>query len=49
MTVSGDVADFRVENVCRPSRVRMQIEEVAFSRDSAVRSKTPVAEVDGAD
>lgn len=46
LTVSGDVADFEVINVYRPSSVRKQIEEIAFGKENVYQGVDLAPEVD---
>ena len=49
LTVSGDVADFEVTNVYRPSVVRKQIEEIAFGKESVYQGTDLAPEIDDGD
>ncbi len=49
LTVSGDVTDFEIKNVYRPSVVRKQVEEIAFGKESVQHGAGPVPEVDNGD
>jgi len=49
LTVSGDVADFRLANVYQPGDVRQQIEDIAFGGTTRYRDSDSAPELSDAD